>query len=276
MKQKSVQNKYGDRAILTDGESAHTPGHTGKTTEKETKFCAVPLGSRKRKTALLDRCASIPIHCKWAYTLIMKSLHSITLQSKSHMMDRGEVNKEKDAREEKLFENNTYASLTNCYSIHRFIKNYSIFKALMVITKKNWCFQLVRNSILLLARLSGLLYANAAVSELYLKLENNNTSQKQWTSVSHFRLSYDTISCPLFSSISVAHVLNLDSVFLPHPIQSFPATLITRLCQSFRNISCFYWFCQKQQTPCHCLLWAIPFGSRAESSICSVKSQSTF
>lgn len=39
----------------------------------------------------------------------MKSLHSITLQSKSHTMDRGEVNKEKDAREEKLFENNTYA-----------------------------------------------------------------------------------------------------------------------------------------------------------------------
>lgn len=42
MKQKSVQNKYVDRAIITDGESAHTPGHTGKTTEKETNFCAVP------------------------------------------------------------------------------------------------------------------------------------------------------------------------------------------------------------------------------------------
>lgn len=42
MKQKSVQNKYGDRAIITEGESAHTPGHTEKTTEKETKFCAVP------------------------------------------------------------------------------------------------------------------------------------------------------------------------------------------------------------------------------------------
>lgn len=70
----------------------------------------------------------------------MKSLHSITLQSKSHTMDRGEVNKEKDAREEKLFENNTYAGLTNCYSIHHFIKNDSIFKALMVITKKSGAF----------------------------------------------------------------------------------------------------------------------------------------
>lgn len=55
-------------------------------------------------------------------------------------MDRGEVNKEKDAREEKLFENNTYAGLTNCYSIHHFIKNDSIFKALMVITKKSGAF----------------------------------------------------------------------------------------------------------------------------------------
>lgn len=37
-------------------------------------------------------------------------------------MDREEVNKEKDAKEQKLFETNIYTSLTNCYSVHHFIK----------------------------------------------------------------------------------------------------------------------------------------------------------